>query len=265
MQPLPPSDEVWSLLSTDDPGEVVYRTVVSKDVYIPGQLVAGTALRDAPTWVEKNRVSDFGSYVLTTVDNGPPGWLYVHFVKPRTEEERWTPVKTTFDTGVETWPEILEGLRIVEDVDNPIAVQTPDGTKYNPRFLVFYVTTPQTTAECMVKVDIYQSEVPFKGLASAKPIPGQVSFDYGAGGSGSFTALHPLVKVPRLRQNYRMAVDATPGFTDAPLVADQIFPATEFEDWEPFIWRQQLSQPNGLYRLERVTIYPPEKPEPKFT
>jgi hypothetical protein len=277
MQPLPPSDEVWALIPTADPGEVVYRAVVSKDAYMPRQLHRLMTLRDAPTWIEKPRVSDFGSYVLTTIEPGPPGWLYVFFAMPRTDDERNTPVKSWFDTGVETFPAILEGLRLVEDPSQPIALATTGeatvggetttkpATVYVPRRLVFYAMTPQTTAECQVKVEVYQSEVPFEGLASPRPIPGNVNFDFGAGGSGSFTALHPKIVIPRSSDKYIQMVDATPGFADAAMVLEQVFPATEFEDWEPFVWRTRIQEVNGLWVKERAIIYPPDKPDTVYS
>ena len=271
MTPDPISEGNFDLLCTESPQEYVVQISVSKHDLKPALMSPiGTAYKDARL-MNKPRVAEFGSYVLTGTADGPPGYIYVWFAQPKTDEEKWTAVRPTQeDPQVETWPDILEGLRFVEDDSAPIAVRAPDenatskvGTIFVNRKVEFKVITPETTATCQALVEVYQADTPFTGLSYPQPTPGHVEWNFGAAGAGSFVALHPDIVIERPASQYRVVADATPGFVDAPFNEKLIFPATKFKTWRP-ITKVQTGYERGIYKLKRWTIFPPPKPKPVY-
>jgi hypothetical protein len=264
------SDGQFSLLATDDPQEDVVRVAVStQDMKQAMKPARGTPYKDVRI-ANKTRLADYGHYRLTACVDAVPGYQYFYFAKPKTDEEKWTAVHTYGGTFDETWPEILEGLRFVEDGSAPIALRAPDanddtgvGTIFVNRKIAAYVLTPETTQECNARVEIFQADTPFEGLSYPKPNAGHVSWDFGPAGGGSFTALHPRIVIKRPPLQYRVVSDATPGFVDAPYQQDLIFPATQFRTWRPFMRAEPVFE-GGLYKLRRLTIYPPPKPKPVY-
>lgn len=143
----------------------------------------------------------------------------------------------------------------------------PSGRKvvFIDRKVPFLAYTPQTLALCRVKMEIFVADTEFEMGNYVQPVPGNISWNFGAQGSGSFTGLHPKVVIARPSTSYRVVEDATPGTVDAPFQKDLIFPATEMEDWEPHVIIADQTFNEGLYTFTRGRVYPPEKPEPVRT
>lgn len=264
------SDQQFTLLATATPLEKVVRVAVSHHDWSDAKAPAlGSKYRDF-AFGNRPRVAQYGDYVCTGDGDGPPGYLFVYFAKAKTEEEKNTPVKVEGDTIEETWPDILEGIRFVEDGSAPIALRAPSeddpsgvGTIFVNRKIAFLVITPETTVECAATLEIFQADTPFTGLSYPKPTPGHVEWNFGAAGGGSFAALHPEIRIARPPLQYKVVADATPGFVDAPYQRDLIFPATKFKTWRPFM-RAKTGFENGIYVLRRWTVRPPPKPKPVY-
>lgn len=268
MEPAAPFDSVLTQLATHAEGEVVVRLAVPWQNQRPNQRPGkGTIYKDITTEAEKPDVHVWGDYKLLEIEDGPQGWHYYFFGRPRTEVEKWTPVDEWEDMEVETWPPVLKGLRLVEDRGAPVSVSKPSTTDPRARVYVypqipFASIIPQTTALCQVKWERFQSDTPFEGLSYPRPVAGDVSWNFGVMGSGSFTALHPDIRIKRPPGRYQVVEDPTPGFVDAPFRKDLFFPATRFKTWRPYVFAVKPSKVNHLYVLDRGTIYPPPRPKP---
>lgn len=207
-------------------------------------------------------------YKLVWMDEGFPGYLELGFVKRRSDEEKWTPVRSFTDGKLKEWPSVLEGLVMGVDSAAPNSVSAPSDVDpsgrrvvYIDRKIPFLAYTPQTLALCRVQMDIFMADTPYEIGTFLQPVPGNISWNFGAQGSGSFTGLHPRVVIQRPASSYRIVEDATPGTVDAPFQKDLIFPATEMEDWEPHIIIADQTFTRGLYTYTRGRVYPPSKPE----
>lgn len=272
MTPHLTADQLFTLLPTKVPQEDVVRIAVATRDLIPARKPAQGSTYRAAELPERPRVSEFGDYVLTDCGEGPAGYQYLYFSQAKTLAQQWTAVDVWEDQAVEQWPAVLEALRPVKNAAAPIAVQRPSAddpsgkeTVYLDRIDYFLAITPATTAVCRIRVELFQGPLPFIGLSYPVPVPGNVSWNFGPLGSGSFTALHPDVRIPRPPGKYQVVADATPGFTDAPYQRDLIFPATRFKTWRPYVFRATPGRVNGVYTLERATIYPPPKPKPVYS
>lgn len=214
----------------------------------------------------------FDDFKLVWMDESMPGYLMLNFNKARNDQEKWTPVRSFPDGKLTQWPAVLEGLVMGVDTAAPNSVSAPSASDpsgrkvvYIDRLTPFLAMTPQTLALCRVKMDIFVADTPFDIGQYPQPNPGNISWNFGAGGSGSFTGLHPKVVIKRPSSTYRVVEDATPGTVDAPFQSDLIFPATEMEDWEPHYIIADQQHDRGLYTLTRGRVYPPAKPEPVRT
>lgn len=231
-------------------GETTYKTLS-----IDGPKPRGTEAR-------------WDDYKLVWMNEGVPGYLALSFVKARTEAQKWTPVRSFPDGKLKEWPSVLEGLVMGIDSAAPNSLAAPSDTDPSGRKVVFIdrkvpflAFTPQTLALCRVKMEIFVADTPFDVGNYTQPVAGNISWNFGAQGSGSFTGLHPKVVIQRPASSYRVVEDATPGTVDAPFQKDLIFPATEMEDWEPHFIIADQSFQEGLYTFTRGRVYPPEKPE----
>ncbi len=270
MTPSPTTDQILVQLPTHDPQEVVIRLAIStRDLKPEKRPAKGTAYKDLSlASAQKPEVHRWGDYRLLEVEEGPAPYHHFFFGKPKDEEAKWTPVDSWEDYETETWPPVLVGLRLVIDRGAPVSLQRPSTTATSKREVAFInpqipfvQLIPQTTALCQVKWERFQSDTPFEGLNYPRPVPGNVSWNFGAAGSGSFTALHPDIIIRRPPGQYATVADATPGTVDAPFRRDLYFPATRFKRWRPFVFAVKPSRVNSLYVLDRATIYPPPPPK----
>lgn len=263
-----PETTRFQKLTTADPQQYAFRIWVPDTLLNDGMLPArGTAYKDTRLPKEQTSTNGHGDYVLVDTEDGPNNMIGFVFVKPRTAEERKrpTPVETWWDYQVYTWPWVLEGLHFVTDRNAPNTVRNANGnvTVIDP-MLATPVLTPQTTANCQVKVEVFQDSKPFSGVHYPRPVSGDVQWNFGSAGGASLPpCLHPEIRIARPSYYRTLSTDATPGFTDAPGGGRYvIFPATRFRTWRPFVLSATPGRKNGAYTLTRATIYPPPKPKP---
>ena len=233
---------------------------------IDGKLPArGTAYKATRLPKERLSTNGYGDYVLLESEDGPGNLVGFTFGKTRTATQRMTPVETWEDYQVHTWPWVLEGLHFVTDRNATNTLRNARGgiTAVQP-MLATPVMTPQTTANCLVKVEVFQDSSPFTGLHYPRPVPGDVRWNFGSAGGASLPpCLHPLIRIARPAYYQTLTTDATPGYTDAPGGGRFVeFPATRFRTWRPFVLSATPGRKGGLYTLTRATIYPPPKPKP---
>lgn len=249
---------------TPNPAEVSFRVRQDanqlKLTNIPaiGQTYKSSKLGTMP------RVDEFGDYVYTFMSSeGDTIWL--HYGKAKTTVEKNTPFRTSYSTRYYPWPPVLEVLRLVKTTEFPQSVYNGTTTVTAPRYFPRYVYRPTPSVNSRIKIEQFLAPTPFDGqaLIHSQPIPTEISGQY-LGMSINFEkCLHPKVvfdeNVPGA-----IYVDGQ-GTTEVPLLSSnlrQVFPATNFTDWAPFILEDQVQPVNGLFLRERITVYPPFRPTP---
>ena len=252
--------------TTPNPSEVSIKVKVDGNQLIPISIPPlGTAYNQISKQITNPRVNEcgFGSYVFTnSIQDGNDIWLC--FGKPKTEAEKNTPFRTSYSTRLYPWPPVLELLKIVRTNVFPQAVNTGTSTVTAPRYFPRYKYRPTPSVSSVIKIDQFLAPTPFDGqaLIHPQPIPTDINGHY-LGLTINFPrCLHPRVI---LDENVPGAfiVDGQ-GTVDVSATGNttrQIFPATNFLDWSQFILEDQCQPVNGLYLRERITIYPPFRPQ----
>lgn len=247
---------------TPNPAEVSFRVrqdanqIKLNSVPVIGQTYRSSKLGTMP------RVDEFGDYVYTYMSSeGDTLWL--HYGKDKSAVEKNTPFRVSYSTRYYPWPPVLEVLRLVKSLTFPQTVNVGTTIVAVPRYFPRYVYRPTPSVNSRIKIEQFLSPTPYPGqsLIHSQPIPTEISGQY-LGMSVTFEkCLHPKVVFD---ENVPGAVYVEgQGTTEVPRVSsslEQVFPATNFIDWAPFILEDQVQPVNGLYLRERITIYPPFRP-----
>lgn len=266
--PLPvkgPTGNYFDLLPTPNPEELSFRvkehasdfkaTQMPKK-YTPYKKCSMLSVKPSP------QIEGYGDYLYTHVTReGDKLWF--HFVKNKTPAQKNTPFNTFPSTQQYTWPAILLDTYIVESsfpqaTYNGSTVDTVDTLKDRYRYI------PDTTYDSPVIIEQFYSPTPWTStqLVHPQPVPTAINGDY-IGLSIRFPrCLHPKIifeeNLPGAQillgqgaQNTRVSRDPR----------RQVFPATNFEIWAPFVISDKVQLVGGAYLREKVTIYPPPLPE----
>jgi len=260
----------FELIATPDPTEFTIRTRIpdtlinkANALTCNGKLERYLPYKDFAWAVRRERVEEFGEYVYTYVEPADSGHKWFYFARKRTQKERDTPFETFYSSVQYPWPAVLEDLFLVQS-SFPQSTYNGSTTVTAPRYFVRRKYRPSVSINSRIKVDQYLSEVPWpaSALVHQEPIPTEVNGSY-LGLDISFPkCLHPRIELPELVPGAQIifnagAIDRTRGGTPS----KQVFPATNFEDWRPFVKEDQVQPQKGLWLRERVTIYPPQRIE----
>lgn len=205
----------------------------------------------------------YGDYVYLRSEKGDADHVTLYFGKPKTVTQRNKPFNVWYDTRQYTWPAVLEDLYVSNVIGFPQVINIGSKTETTDRLLPRYRYRPAVSHNSIIKVEQLLSDVawPENDLIHAQPVPTDID-GYYVGLNISFQrCLHPTVIFPRLNAE---SIIYGVGVAPAPMgrnVNRQIFPATNFLDWAPFIIEDRQQPTNGLWLRERVTIYPPSPPE----
>ena len=272
--------------TTPDPAELSIRVRVGANQMNPSTMPAlGQAYNALAKSIVNPRVAEngFGNYVFInstqSTQDGEHIWL--HFGKPKTTVEMNTPFRTSYSTRFYPWPPVLELLRIIQSTDFPHVVYNGKDYLRSPRYFARYKYRPTPSINSVIRIDQFLAPTPWPGqaLIHQQPIPTEISGSY-LGLSVSFPrCLHPKVILddslgPGLitdQTGKPITTNGSPstvvlfnqGTTTIPFtgnVQQQVFPATNFLDWAPFVLEDQCQPVNGLYLRERITVIPPVRP-----
>jgi hypothetical protein len=269
VQQIPPARQ-FELLPTRDPSTVAFRVSESAQTFraslIPKQ---GTKYANTALITSRGQQDGYAHYTYQFMDrDGDNLWFYFTFpysatIDPETGLPRSEVPFNTFETNKRwTWPTVLHSLVFVPD-PLPLITAVPNQdddkgfsqafvTQLNPRMEM----TPSTTALCVCLVEQFVSDKPWDTVEHPQPVEGVVEWSL-PGTSDRITCLHSRIDtIPVEGQPYTVVVNATPTRV-SPIGQTRVFPATNFEDWEPFVISDEVVRENGVYFRERVTIYPP--------
>ena len=210
------------------------------------------------------RVNEFGSYVYTYASPADDRHTFFHFAKPRTDAERNVPFETYWTTRNYPWPAVLEDLYFVESTTFVNSVNNGSSAVTSPRYFKRDVYRESVNVDSRVKVEQFISEQPWNrnSLVHPQPIPTSIDTSFVGLSVNYPKCLHPLVEIPELVPSYTLVENAgvvNPGRVRAP--SKQVFPATNFTDWRPFVISDQVEPTRGVWLREKATIYPPLRGE----
>lgn len=268
VQQIPPAGHI-ELLPTPDPSTISFRISESAQTFRTGDIPKqGTKFAD--TRLTKSRVQqdNFANYTYQYMSReGANLWFYFTFPYSTViDSETGLPKNqvpfNTFTTNKRwSWPSVLHRLIFVpSQVPLITAVPNPDDSKgyaqaFVERLVPRRVFTPATNALCECLVEQFVSDAPWDTVEHPQPVDGEVEWDL-PGTSERIQCLHPRIEIPASGRPYTVIVNATP-YATAPIGQNRIYPATNFEDWAPFVVSDEVVRQNGVYFRERVTIYPP--------
>lgn len=268
VQQIPPAGHI-ELLPTPDPSSISFRISESAQQTRVGD-IPRQGDKFANTRLTKSRVAqdNFANYTYQYMDrDGQNLWFYFSFpysetIDPVTGKPKNLVPYNTFTTNKRwQWPPVLHRLIFTPDA-LPIITAVPslsDDKGYAQAFVQRLVPrrvfTPATSALCECVVEQFLSDVPWDTVEHPQPVEGVVEWDL-PGTSDSINCLHPRIEIPSNGRPYVTVVNATPT-NNTPIGQNRIFPATNFEDWAPFVISDEITRTNGVYFRERVTIYPP--------
>ncbi len=181
------------------------------------------------------------------------------FLPTLTDEQRNTPYRSTWSFGDHYWHPILESLIFYEDKNFPRTTNGGRGGQTaiitGPTYYVREVYRPSVTEGSRFFTEEFFSDVPYDIPYYPVPIPTAVSYDL-PGVRGSFPeCLHPKIIVPATQTADASFVLGLQGGASG-VLQGQLFPATNFTEWEPYVVAHQQNFQNG-YLAKRVTVYPP--------
>ena len=206
----------------------------------------------------------YGDYVYLKSGKPDADHVTLFFGRPKTSLERSRPFNVYYATRQYTWPAVLEDQFVSKVVDFPQTVNTSTGVKQTDRLLPRYRYRPPVPYNSVVRIEQYLADVAWKesDLIHDQPIPTDIDAFY-VGLSINFQrCLHPRLEFPNTDSSeqpiYGIGVVPTPigrSFTK------QVFPATNFTDWAPFVIQDDQVPTDGLWLREKITIFPPPTPD----
>jgi len=206
----------------------------------------------------------YGDYVYLKSDKQrDPDYITLFFGRPRTPEQRRVPFNIYYDTRQYTWPSVLEDLFVAKAVGFPQVVNNGPDTQTSDRLIPRYRYRPGISYNSTILVEQFLSDIAYSAgeLTHVQPVPTDVNGNYIGLSVNYERCLHSTCVFPKVQPE-------TPvfgvGVYPAPInrnSSSQIFPATNFLDWAPFIIEDRQQNVNGLWLRERITIYPPSPPD----
>lgn len=225
--------------------------------------IAGSTLyRDWKSCLWPQASGNYGGYVYADAVEAPADWLSFLWVRKKTEAEKNTPFRTHTEFGNHGWPMVLKSINFLQDPGFPVSVQGPGGAiLLAARTYVREVLIPAASEGTKFVIQEFLSDTPFNVKQTPVPNGGSVSYDY-LGCSGSFgECLHPDLKFPTLRTartKYTTGVGNNGAFG---VTRGQRFPATDFEEWSPYILSAKPTYTEGQWYMVRIKVFPPFEPE----
>ncbi len=186
------------------------------------------------------------------------------YLKPKTLDEANTPFRTYTEFKNHHWPKVLQALAIVQDYTFPNVTNVISGDDTG------IVTAPMNYGKYALVDDVdegtrfvteeFFGPIPYAIPRYAVPVTSPVHVEVLGVNYDFPNCLHPKIQVPNTRTGDAMLVAGSAAGVGGALNG-QLFPATNFETWAPYVLTDQQEQrAGGWYRI-RVRVYPPDLPE----
>lgn len=252
---------------TISPEEYGLRVIVDAALINSAQSVPlGTLYKNSPIWMDRSFAAmGYADYVLSDVTPGDNSFNF-WYLKNKTDDEANTPFRETTVKRNHPWPPMLLALVLVPDYTflrtgkGYNSVENEVSEVVAPTYYVREVYIPGVNEGTkMIKREFFS---PRKFDIPQTPVPVATSVSYDINGvRGSFPeCLHPDIVIQSTRSGIAQVVAGVVSEVGGALEG-QLFPATNFKEWAPYIVTDtQEQQSGGWYRVQWIAI-PPEKPK----
>lgn len=247
---------------TPNPNEFSFVTYVRSLWNVQLPTAGATMYRDWQQAISERAYENWGGYVYADAAEAPVGWLAFLWVKKKTETEKKTPFRSHTETGNHGWPMVLKSINFLQDPGFPITTQGPSGNVLlAARTYVREVLIPAASEGTLFKIEEFLSDTPFNVRQAPAPNGSQVSYDY-LGCSGAVNdVLHDDIELPNLRTARQRFSTGSGNNSAFGATRGQIFPATPFTEWAPYITSQKVTYTEGQWYMVTIKAYPPVEPE----
>lgn len=247
----------------EDCNERVVSDLIPVDAITSSWPVIGETTYGTIDYVNKPVDNFFEDFVLRAIR--PEGDLFSRLVFSRdikeTANDFSNPYKVEWSFDDHSWPMVLRGFSIEESDAFPIAVRTPDGgTVFAPRHFKKDLIKPDVDEGSRFRHEYFIHTEPPNIPLYPTPQPGAISFDYLDIHGEYPRVLHGRVVVPPSSLGRAKLLQGQTTELGSGL-AGQVFEATLFEDWQPYVRRHTVSKEDVIYISTRVTVFPPIQPE----
>lgn len=259
----------FSLVPTANPKEMAF--LVREDALTfnpttvpePGTAYKESSFLKVRPQIELNGYEDYQLLNVSREGND----LWFKYGKNKTLADADTRFRTFFTNRRYTWPAVLEDLYVVQTKAFQQAVFDGSITQTQPSYFPRYSFRPPVSVSTVVMVEQFLSNVPWPkaAITHTQPIPTGVHGSW-IGVSFDFqVCLHPRIVI----------TEKVPGATVvsgvgvvSPAVSrnlyQKIIPETNFPDWLPFVYEDNVEPNSGAWLRERVTYFPPNLPSTNF-
>lgn len=265
----PGTGKYFSLVPTPNPREMAFLVKEDAMTFNPTTVPEpGTAYKDSAFLKVRPRIQleGFEDYVLLNV--GREGdMLQFKYGKNKTLADSSTRFRTFFTTRRYSWPAVLEDLYVVQTRAFQQAVFNGTTTQTEPSYFPRYAFRPSVSVSTVVLIEQFLSPIPWpkSAVAHEQPIPTSVNGSWIGVNFDFQECLHPAVVVT---EQVPGASVVTGVGVMSPSVARnlqrKIIPETNFLDWAPFVYDDNVEPTGGAWLRERVTYFPPNLPPSTF-
>jgi len=261
-----PTGGYFDLVPTPDPAQLSFRVKDHAADFQATQMPA-VGTRYAACNMLKTRpkiqLEGYQDYVYLMCQR-EGDWLWFYFGKNKTVAQRNTPFRSFYDNRNYPWPSVLESIYFVSSSSFVQSVYNGTTTATAPSYFARYRYRPQVPYNSSVLVEQFLAEAPWEReeLMHQQPVPTDINASYVGINIDFPRCLHGKATFPELVPGAQIVQGVG---TENPRgdqnTTEMIFPATNFEDWAPFVIEDSQQPTNGLWLRERVTIYPPPLPD----
>lgn len=217
-----------------------------------GIIPDGGTLADSIEWKtfwgrDYNKKFSGFRYLTQLEDTRDGGQLL--FARALSQKKRDTPFRTTTRKGNHYWHPILLKFIPFPVKTFPLATQVGTTTINAVRYVIREEFVPAATEGSIFKKEEFVSDVPYKIGKSPVPIASFISYDFINRGGGFPECLHDKIIIKNLET------------TTGNKMPGQIFLATNFTTWRPYVLTDDQELTQGVYYRVKITVYPPAFPE----
>lgn len=211
------------------------------------------------------RKAQWGDYLYVSKKGTGNATMRFYWCKNKTAAEKNVPFRSYSEVKNHRWPPILLALAIQQDYTFPNVTNVVSGTDSGivtaPRNYPKRVYIPEVNEGTRFFTEEFFAATKFDIPRHVVPTPTAVFVDVLDVSLSFPECLHPKIVVPNTRTGDVTLVAGVAADAGGALNG-QIFPATNFETWAPYILTdQQQELPTGGWHRIRVRVYPPDLPD----
>lgn len=265
----------WKLLSTPSPDDLGFQTFHDPDNFIykttdgnDGWPIEGTTIYGNWWAAEQPKCKsslEWGTYVLGDEEITQEGVIVFTWHKNKTAEEMNTPFRRYSRLGNHRWPPILVDVSVLPDYGSPrnfpIYSGTDIGVGFGPSYNDQLIYIPDASEGTRFVTEEFFAAVPFNIPQYPTPVATAVTYRLPGGETRSFPeCLHDTLCIPPLITAQTSIVAGVAGVIGT-TIPEQIFPATNFVSWAPYVLSDSQERRDGGWYRVRVRVYPPPVPD----